>query len=69
MNSKIKLITIASFLVFIMPLIGIPRNFKNILLFIFGAVIFLSILSLKKNIKTLKLKLKRLEGQQGSLIG
>ncbi|MEK7228363.1 MAG: hypothetical protein AAB681_03350 [Patescibacteria group bacterium] len=68
MNGKIKLLVFISIVTISLPLLGIPRNTKNIILFIIGISSLLLVFSLKRGIKTLRLKLKRIEGQQGTLI-
>lgn len=68
MNGKIKLLFIIGIVVTAMPILGFPRNIKTILLFVCGISILLLSISVKRGIKTLRLKLKRIEGQQGTLI-
>lgn len=68
MNAKLKVMIVIGVCIAALPLIGVPRGVKDIILFIIGGfIIFISLL-LKKQIKLLRLKLKRLEGQQGTLI-
>ncbi len=68
MNAKIKVLLVIGVCVIVLPLIGIPRGVKDISLFILGGLIIATSLFLKKQIKILRLKLKRLEGQQGTMI-
>ena len=68
MNGKIRLLVIIGILTTVLPLLGLPRSTKNIILFIIGISSLLLVFSLKRGIKTLRLKLKRIEGQQGTLI-
>ncbi len=68
MNGKIKLLVIISILTIALPLLGLPRSTKNVFLFIIGISSLLLVFSLKRGIKLLRLKLKRIEGQQGTLI-
>lgn len=51
-----------------LPILGFPRSVKNIILFILGAAVILLTLSLRHGIKIIRLKLKRIEGQQGTFI-
>ena len=68
MNGKIKLLLISGIIITLLPILGLPRGIKNIILFVLGvSVIFLSF-SIKRGVKTLRLKLKRIEGQQGTMI-
>lgn len=68
MNAKLKLSVVIGILITTLPLLGIPRGAKDISLFILGGTIVLMSVLLRKQIKLLRLKLKRLEGQQGTLI-
>ncbi len=68
MNAKIRILFVLSAVVFILPLLGIPRNTKDILLYAIGALLIVLGFFIKRSIKTLRLRLKRLEGQQGTLI-
>jgi Ca2+/Na+ antiporter len=68
MNSKIKLLVILGISVILLPILGIPRHIKDIAFFIIGGVVIIVAYLLRHAIKTLRLKLKRLEGQQGTLI-
>ncbi len=68
MNGKIKLLIFNSILITALPLLGFPRTIKNVLLFVVGFISLLALWSIKKGVKLLRLKLKRIEGQQGTLI-
>lgn len=68
MNGKIKLLLLIGIVVTALPILGFPRNTKTIILFACGIGIVLLAVSLKRGIKTLRLKLKRIEGQQGTFI-
>ena len=68
MNGKIKLLIFLAIINIALPLLGFPRNIKNIILFIVGFISLFFLFSLKKSIRIIKLKLKRIEGQQGTLI-
>lgn len=69
MNGKIKLLIFNSILITALPLLGLPRTIKNVILFVVGLVSLVLVLSIKKGVKILRLKLKRIEGQQGTFIG
>jgi len=69
MNGKIKLLIFNSILITALPLLGLPRTIKNIILFAVGLISLVLVLYVKKGIKLLRLKLKRIEGQQGTFIG
>lgn len=68
MNSKIKLLVLLGGSIVVLPLLGIPRQIKDIVLFCVGALVIIIAYLLRHYIKILRLKLKRLEGQQGTLI-
>ena len=68
MNGKIKLLLLIGVFTTALPILGFPRNIKTIVLFVCGIGIILLAISLKRGIKTLRLKLKRIEGQQGTFI-
>lgn len=68
MKGQIKLLIFIGIAITALPILGFPRNLKTIILFALGTSTILLVLSLKRGIKTLKLKLKRIEGQQGTLI-
>ncbi len=68
MNGKIKLLLLIGIVVTALPILGFPRNIKTIILFVCGIGTILLVVSLKRGIKTLRLKLKRIEGQQGTFI-
>ncbi len=68
MNSKIKLLVILGASIVVLPLLGIPRHIKDIAFFIIGSIVIIVAYVLRHAIKILRLKLKRLEGQQGTLI-
>ena len=68
MKGKIKLLIIIGIIITALPILGFPRNLKTIILFVLGISIILLTLSIKHGIKILRLKLKRIEGQQGTLI-
>jgi|LNFM01.2.fsa_nt_gb hypothetical protein len=68
MNGKIKLLLFIGIFTTALPILGFPRTIKTIILFVLGISSILLTLSLKRGIKTLRLKLKRIEGQQGTLI-
>ncbi len=64
MNSKIKLILFLFILTTVLPVLGFPRSIKNTILFVIGISGIFIAFSLKRNIKTLRLKIKRFESQQ-----
>lgn len=68
MVGKIKLILILGIIIVVIPILGIPRSIKDIVLFVIGGLLIILSFSLRKNVKILRLKLKRLEGQQGTLM-
>lgn len=68
MKGKIKLLLIIGVTILALPILGFSRSVKNIILFILGAAIILLTLSLRHGIKIIRLKLKRIEGQQGTFI-
>jgi hypothetical protein len=68
MNGKIKLLIIVGVIVLTLPILGFPRGIKTVLHFVLGISIILLALSLKRGIKILRLKLNRIEGQQGTMI-
>lgn len=68
MKGKIKLLLFIGIVITALPILGFPRTIKTITLFVLGISIILLALSLRRGIKTLRLKLKRIEGQQGTLI-
>jgi hypothetical protein len=68
MKGKIKLLIFIGAVVTALPILGLPRTTKTIVLFILGISTILLSLSLRKGIRILRLKLKRIEGQQGTLI-
>ncbi len=68
MNGHIKLLIFCGIVVVAMPFLGFPARVETILLFVAGfGVIFLAY-AIKRGVKTLRLKLKRIEGQQGTFI-
>ncbi|MCC7436292.1 hypothetical protein IT402_00220 [Candidatus Nomurabacteria bacterium] len=69
MNGKIKLLLFIGLLVALLPVMSFPRNIKNTILFVLGIGLILLAFGIKRGVKTLRLKLKRLEGQQGTMIG
>lgn len=69
MNGKIKLLLFIGLLVALLPVLSFPRNIKNTILFVLGIGLILLAFGIKRGVKTLRLKLKRLEGQQGTMIG
>lgn len=68
MIMKMKLLLTTGILIVFMPILGFPRNIKNILLFIIGIFIIILTFSIKNGIRILKLRLKRIEDQQASMI-
>lgn len=68
MNGKIKLLIIIGIIITALPILGFSRNIKTIVLFVLGISIILLAFSIKRGIKTLRLKLKRAEGAQGVMI-
>ena len=68
MNGKIKLLIIAGIFITALPLLNIPRGSKTPLIVVIGIGTILLSVSLKREVKILKLKLKRSEGQQGVVI-
>lgn len=68
MKGRIKVLLLIGIIITALPILGFPRGMKNVILFIIGIGIILLAFSIKNGIKILKLKLKRIEGQQGTLI-
>lgn len=68
MIARTKLVIVLGGLVILVPLIGMPRNVRDVVLLIFGSVLIALGISLGRGVRTLRLKLKRLEGQQGTFI-
>lgn len=68
MTGKIKLIFIFGIIITALPILGIPRSVKDIILFVVGISSIMLSFALRKNLKILRLKLKRLEGQQGTMM-
>ncbi len=65
MKGKIKLLVFIGAIITALPILGFPRTIKTIILFVLGISTILLAISLRHNIKILRLKLKRIEGQQG----
>ncbi len=68
MKGKLKIVTLLGGIIVAVPLLGIPRSVKDILYFVIGGILIILSFILRKNIKILHLKIKRLEGQQGTLV-
>ena len=68
MNGKTTLLIILGILITALPILGFPRTIKTIILFVVGISIILLTVSIRHGIKILRLKLKRIEGQQGTFI-
>ncbi|MBP6857690.1 MAG: hypothetical protein KBC11_00615 [Candidatus Pacebacteria bacterium] len=69
MNSKIKLLLLVGVITALVPVLNFPRSIKNMIIFILGISIVFLAFGIKRGVKTLRLKLKRIEGQQGTMIG
>jgi hypothetical protein len=68
MNGKIKLLMLISVMTIALPLLGFPRTTKNIILFVLGSGGVLLILSIKRGVRILRLKVKRFEQQQNDIV-
>jgi Ca2+/Na+ antiporter len=68
MKGKIKLLILIGIIITALPILGFPKNMKTIILFVLGISTILLTISIRHGIKILRLKLKRIEGQQGTLI-
>lgn len=59
MNGKIKLLIFNSILITALPLLGLPRTIKNIILFAVGLVSLALVLSIKKRCKNFAPEIKK----------
>ncbi len=68
MKGSMRLLILIGIIVALLPILGFPGSVKTAILFAAGISLLLIAFSLRRHIKMLKLKLKRIEGQQGTLI-
>lgn len=68
MKGKIKLLIAIGIIITVLPILRFPRTINTIILFVLGISIITLALSVRHGIKILRLKLKRIEGQQGTLV-
>ena len=68
MMMKMKLLLICGIVVITLPILGLTRNIKNILFFIAGLIIIVMTFSIKKSIRILRIRLKRAENQEGTVV-